>query len=132
MNGIIIGLIILAIIFYFKHIDLQACNGNNDCNLYNNQDKKSACDPICEKDGKVYKSYNKGNCECQNPVQLKTMDEHLATSKTTPFIADIELYTNVNDSTTILPANTPNDILFNNKNVLQKHEKDRLSSLIFG
>jgi len=132
MNGIIICLIVLTIILYFRHINSQICNGNSDCNLYNDQDKKSSCDPICQKNGKVYKAYNKGKCECQDPVQLKTMDEHLATSKITPFIADIELYTNVNDSTTILASNMPNDIAFNNGNVLEKHEKDRLSSLIFG
>lgn len=132
MNGILIGLILLAVIYYFKHINSQVCDGKTDCSIHNNQDQISSCDPICKQQGKVYKNYNNGYCECENPVELKIMNEHTATSKTTPFIADIELYTNINDSTTILPLNTPNDISFNNKDLLQQHEKTRLSSLIFG
>lgn len=137
MNGILISLIILAIIYYFTRRTSQVCDGNTDCSIHNNQDQKSSCDPICQKQGKVYKDYIDGHCECENPILLKTMDERVAFSKAVPFVADlsdigIELYTNINDPTTILPSNTPDDTPFNNKDILQKHEKDRLSSLIFG
>lgn len=135
--NIIIGLILLTIIYYLTRVNSQVCDGNSDCTIYNNQDKKSSCDPICKKQGKVYKDYIKGNCECENSVQLRIIDEHTTTSKTAPFIASlsdigVELYTNISDDTTILPSNMPNDILFNNRYLLQKHEKDRYSSLIFG
>lgn len=135
--NILIVLIVLAIIYYFTRTTSQVCDGNADCSIHNNQDERSSCDPICLKQGKVYKDYIDGHCECEDPVQLKTMDERVAFSKAVPFVADlsdigIELYTNVNDPTTILPSNTPDDTLFNNKDTLQKHEKDRLSSLIFG
>lgn len=132
MNSILIGLILLAIYYYFTRISSEVCDGNTDCSIHNNQDQKSSCDPLCKKQGQVYKNYIDGHCECENPVQLKTIDERVAFSKTSPFVADIELYTNVNDLTTILPSNTPDDTPFNNKDILQKHEKDRLSSLIFG
>jgi hypothetical protein len=132
MNSILIGLIVLAIIYYFMHVNSRVCDGNSDCSVHNNQDEKSSCDPICSKQGKVFKDYVKGQCECENPIQLKSMNEHVATSKATPFVADIELYTNVTDPTTILPSNTPDDTPFNNRDLLQKHEKDRFNSLIFG
>lgn len=129
---VLIVLIVLVIIYYFTRMTSQVCDGNTDCSIHNNQDEKSSCDPICQKQGKVYKDYIDGHCECENPIQLKTMDERVAFSKAIPFVADIELYTNVNDPTTILPSNTPDDTSFNNRDILQKHEKDRLSSLIFG
>lgn len=138
MNSILIGLIVLAIIYYFMHVNSVnsvnsvICDGQKDCSVHNNQDKRSSCEPICSKQEKVFKDYIKGKCECENPVQLKSMDERVATSKVVPFVADIELYTNVNDSTTILPSNNPDDTPFNNRDILQKHEKDRFNSLIFG
>jgi len=136
--NILIVLIVLAIIYYyFTRTTSQVCDGNAYCSIYNNQDERSSCDPICLKQGKVYKDYIDGHCECENKVELKTINEHLATSKATPFVAGlsdigIELYTNVNNPTTILPSNTPDDTPFNDRDILQKHEKDRLSSLIFG
>jgi hypothetical protein len=143
MNGILISLIVLAMIYYV-HVNSVICDGESDCSIYNNQDEKSSCDPICSKQGKVFKDYIKGQCECENSVKLKTTNEHvdqIAFSKATPFVANlsdigIELYTNVNEKkilpTTILPSNTPNDTLFNNRDILQKHENNRSSSLIFG
>lgn len=130
-NNILIYLVVLLIVYYFIHSN-TVCDGESDCALYNNEDKISACDPICEKQGKIYKSYSNGHCECENIVHLKQPDEHTAISKAMPFIANIELYTNLTDSTTVLPSNTPDDLPFNNRDILQKHEKDRYSSLIFG
>lgn len=137
MDTFLISLIILVIIYYFTYVNTVVCDGQSNCSIYNNQDEKSSCDPICQKQGKVYTKYIDGHCECENTVQLKIKDEHTATSKTSSFIANlsdigIELYTNVNDPTTILPSNTPDDTIFNNRDILQKHEKTRLSSLIFG
>lgn len=72
------------------------------------------------------------NGEC---VELKQINEHMPINKVkvVPFVANIELYTDVllTDST-ILQSNTPDDSSFNNQDVLQQHEKDRFSSLVFG
>lgn len=134
INSILVGLIILAIVYYIRHINKSTvCNGKYDCNLYSEQDKKSACDQICKNQSKVYNEYNNGECICVDPIYLKPMDEHMVVSDNIkPFVASIELYTNIDDQTTILQSNTLSDVAFNNRDLLQKHEKDRYNSLIFG
>ena len=135
MNQTVIFISLLVVVFiYFIHKSTQVCNGDDDCTLYNSQDKKSSCDPICENLGKVYNGYKNGKCNCEQKIQLKPLDEHIIQnpSKNGSFVADIELYTNTNDETTILPYNVPDDILFHNRDILEKHQKTRFSSLIFG
>lgn len=127
-NNILISLSIILFIIYFTHINTQS----KLYNIYNPQDEISACDPICTKQGKKFTDYKNGKCVCSEPIQLKTTDEHMASTNISPFVANIELYTNITDPTTFLEPNTPHDEIFNNRNVLQKHEKDRYSSLIFG
>lgn len=140
-NITIIICVIVIIIYYFikpksqsqSQSQSQICNGSSDCNLYSYEDKKSRCDPVCQRQQKVYKDYIDGDCVCDDPIQLKTINEHtVVNNKAVPFVADIELYTNISDSTTFLQSNMPNDTAFNNRNVLEEHEKDRYNSLIFG
>lgn len=133
INSILIGLIILAIVYYVIHtMNVTICNSEEDCNLYNELDKKSACEPVCKNESKVYKDYKNGNCICDDPISMKHIDENMITSDAKPFIANIELYTNIDEKSTILKSDIPNDVTFNNRDFLQKHEKDRYSSLIFG
>lgn len=137
-NTILLILAAIIIGYYFMNTSKPY-----DGILYNHQDVKSYCDAICINKNQVFNGvfdrksmFSNTICGCEHikdtPRNENTVQNINNGGSFIPSIADIELYTNIDDKTTILPQVVPSDTIFNDRNVLEQHTKNRLNSLIFG